>query len=189
MRIISGFLKGRNIKGYDIDGTRPTMDRVKESLFGIIQNNLKDSTCLDLFCGSGNLGIEAISNGSKLCYFVDNNPKVIKVVEENINNLNIKNNAKLLNFDYKKSLKYFKENNIKFDLIFVDPPYDYHVIEKVIKYVSEYDLLNEDGLLIVEFEKEHLEEIYNNLKLIKEKKYSWKYVYIYKKIQNIDKTN
>ena len=181
MRVISGLLKGRNIKGYDIEGTRPTMDRVKESLFGIIQNNLKDSVCLDLFCGSGNLGIEAISNGSKFCYFVDNNIKAIKVVEENVNNLNIKNNVKLLNFDYKKSLKYFYENGIKFDLIFVDPPYDYHVIEKVIKYVDEYDLLNDNGLLILEFEKESLEETYGNLKLIKSKKYSWKYIYIYKK--------
>lgn len=180
MRVISGFLKGRNIKGYNIDGTRPTMDRVKESVFAIIQNNLKDSICLDLFCGSGNLGIEAISNGSKLCYFVDNNPKAIKVVEENIKNLDIKKNTKILNYDYKKSLKYFNEFNIKFDLIFVDPPYDYHVIEKVIKYIDEYNLLKNDGLLILEFEKENLQETYGNLKLIKSKKYSWKYVYIYK---------
>ena len=181
MRVISGVLKGRNVKGYDIDGTRPTMDRVKESMFATIQNNLKDSVCLDLFCGSGNLGIEAISNGSKLCYFVDNNIKAIKVVEENLKTLNIKNNSKILNFDYKKSLKYFNENNIKFDLIFVDPPYDYHVIEKVIKYVDEYNLLNNEGLLVLEFENERLEEVYGNLHLIKYKKYSWKYVYIYKK--------
>lgn len=181
MRVISGFLKGRNIKGYDIEGTRPTMDRVKESMFATVQNNIKDSTCLDLFCGSGNLGIEAISNGSKLCYFVDNNPKAIKVVEENVRTLNIKNNSKILNYDYKKSLKYFNEFNITFDLIFVDPPYDYHVIEKVINYVDEYNLLNDNGLLILEFENERLEESYGNLKLIKSKKYSWKYVYIYKK--------
>lgn len=184
MRVISGILKGRNIKGYDIDGTRPTMDRVKESVFATIQNELKNSVCLDLFCGSGNLGIEAISNGSKLCYFVDNNIKAIRVVDDNLKNLNIKDNAKVLNFDYKKSLKYFNENNIKFDLIFVDPPYDFHVIEKIIKYVDELSLLNDNGLLILEFEKEKLEEKYNNLVLIKEKKYSWKYVYIYKKISN-----
>lgn len=181
MRVISGILKGRNIKGYDIDGTRPTMDRVKESMFAMIQNNLKDSICLDLFCGSGNLGIEAISNGAKLCYFIDNNIKAIKTVEENIKNLNIKSNAKLLNYDYKKSLKHFNETNTKFDIIFVDPPYDYHVIEKIIGYVDEYNLLNDDGLLVLEFEKENLKETYGNLNLIKEKKYSWKYVYIYKK--------
>lgn len=189
MRVISGTLKGRNIKGFDIEGTRPTMDRVKESMFATIQDYIKDSTCLDLFCGSGNLGIEAISNGAKLCYFVDNNPKAIKTVEENIKNLNIKSNSKLLNYDYKKSLKHFNETNTKFDLIFADPPYDYHVIEKIIKYVEEYNLLNNNGLLILEFKKENLQETYGNLTLIKSKKYSWKYVNIYKKIQNVKKTN
>ena len=73
MRIISGKYKGRNINGFSIDGTRPTMDRVKESLFGMIQSYIKDSICLDLFAGSGNLAFEAISNGSKLCYFNDKN--------------------------------------------------------------------------------------------------------------------
>ena len=73
MKVISGTLKGRKILGYDIEGTRPTMDRVKESLFATIQEYLKDSIVLDLFAGSGNLGIEAISNGSSHCYFIDNN--------------------------------------------------------------------------------------------------------------------
>ena len=71
MKIISGSLKGRTIDGFNIEGTRPTMDRVKESLFGMIQSYIKDSICLDLFAGSGNLAFEAISNGSKLCYFID----------------------------------------------------------------------------------------------------------------------
>ena len=73
MRVISGLYKGRIIDGFDIDGTRPTQDRVKESLFGSIQDYLEDSVVLDLFSGSGNLGIEALSNGAKECYFVDNN--------------------------------------------------------------------------------------------------------------------
>ena len=71
MKVISGILKGRNIKGYNIEGTRPTMDRVKESLFASINSYIKNSIVLDLFAGSGNLGIEAISNGANLCYFVD----------------------------------------------------------------------------------------------------------------------
>ena len=71
MKVISGTLKGRNIEGYNIDGTRPTMDIVKESLFATIQNNIKNSVVLDLFAGSGQLGIEAISNGAKTCYFID----------------------------------------------------------------------------------------------------------------------
>ena len=78
MKVISGTLKGRKIEGYAIDGTRPTMDRVKESLFATIQNNVKNSVVLDLFAGSGQLGIEAISNGANICYFIDNNKEVIK---------------------------------------------------------------------------------------------------------------
>ena len=108
MKVISGFLKGRNIKGYDILGTRPTMDRVKESIFSTIQNEIKDSIVLDLFCGSGSLGIESISNYCKKCYFVDNNIKIINIVKENINNFNILDKSIILNYDYKKSIKYFK---------------------------------------------------------------------------------
>lgn len=185
MKIISGSLKGRNIKGYDIEGTRPTMNRVKESIFAIIQNELKNSICLDLFCGSGNLGIEAISNGSKLCYFVDNNDKVIKIVNENITNLNIKDKTKVYNFDYKKSIKYFSENNLKFDIIFVDPPYDYHIIDKILTLIDKYNILNDNGIVLVEFEKEKLQEKYGSINLIKEKKYSWKYVYIYQKTKTL----
>ena len=80
MRIISGKYKGKKLDGFDIEGTRPTMDRVKESLFGIIQNNLKDSICLDLFAGSGSLGIEALSNGASACYFVDKNKQILNIL-------------------------------------------------------------------------------------------------------------
>lgn len=181
MRVISGTLKGRNILGYDIEGTRPTMDRVKESLFATIYDYLEDSTFLDLFCGSGNIGIEAISNGSKLCYFVDNNSEACKVVRKNLDNLNINDKAIVLNYDYKKSIKMFGSEGKKFDVIFADPPYDYHVIDKILGLIDEYDILNDNGIVVVEFEKEKLKDSYGNLKLIKEKKYSWKQVYIYKK--------
>ncbi len=122
MKVISGKLKGRTIKGYDIVGTRPTMDRVKESLFGMIQDNIKDSVVLDLFAGSGQLGIEAISNGAKSCYFIDHNNEVIKVLNKNIANLNIKDKSKVILSDWKKFLNDSAKNNLKFDLIFVDPP-------------------------------------------------------------------
>ena len=87
MRVISGKYKGRKLKGFDILGTRPTMDRVKESLFGIIQNYITDKTCLDLFAGTGALGIEALSMGAKECYFVDNNSEAIHILKENTYNL------------------------------------------------------------------------------------------------------
>ena len=180
MKVISGFLKGRNILGYDIDGTRPTMDRVKESLFAMIQDYIKDSIILDLFAGSGQLGIEAISNGAKLCYFTDHNNEVIKALNTNIANLNIENKSKVILTDWKKFLNDCSLKKLKFDLIFVDPPYDYDVYEKIIDKVSTLDLLNKNGLLILEHHNLKFKEVYNDLSLYKEKKYGNKSVNIYK---------
>ena len=180
MKVISGFLKGRHINGYNIDGTRPTMDRVKESLFAMIQDNIKDSTVLDLFAGSGSLGIEAISNGAKECYFIDHNREVIKVLNQNITNLKIQYKSKVFLSDWKKFLNESANNNLKFDLIFVDPPYDYDVYEKILTKVSSLNLLNEGGLIILEHANLKLNETYDNLVLYKEKKYGTKSVNIYK---------
>lgn len=180
MKVISGILKGRNIEGYNIDGTRPTMDRVKESLFGMIQDYIKDSIVLDLFAGSGQLGIETISNGAKLCYFIDNNNEVIKTLNKNITNLKIKDYSKIILSDWKKFLNDSSNSNIKFDLIFVDPPYDYDVYEKILEKVSTLNLLNKDGLIILEHHNLKLKDKYNNLTLYKQKKYGNKSVNIYK---------
>lgn len=180
MKVISGTLKGRNIDGYNIDGTRPTMDRVKESLFATIQNNIKNSVVLDLFAGSGQLGIEAISNGANYCYFIDNNKEVIKVLNKNISNLNIKPNSKVILSDWKKALNEFSSQSIKFDLIFVDPPYDYNVYEKILEKVSSLNLLTENGLIILEHSNLKFSDTYNNLSLYKTKNYGNKSVNIYK---------
>jgi len=180
MKVISGTLKGRKIEGYNIDGTRPTMDRVKESLFAMIQENIKDSVVLDLFAGSGQLGIEAISNGANLCYFIDHNSEVIKILNNNITNLNIKAKAKVVLSDWKKFLNDSANNNLKFDLIFVDPPYDYDVYEKIIEKVSTLNLLNDNGLIVLEHANLKLKDNYNNLVLYKSKKYGTKSVNIYK---------
>ena len=178
MRIISGSLKGRTINNYNIIGTRPTMDRVKESVFATIYSKIEDSIVLDLFCGSGSLGIEAISNGSKLCYFIDNNKEATNTIKKNIELLNIKDKSIVLNYDYKKSLNYFKDNNIKFNIIFVDPPYDYDVLDKVISKILEYNLLEKKGILVIEHTKE-IKGDYKDLYLYKTKKYGYKYINIY----------
>ena len=180
MRVISGKYRGRNIKGFDIDGTRPTMDRVKESIFSTIQNYISESIVLDLFSGSGNLGIEAISNGSKSCYFIDNNSEAIKVINENINSLKI-DNAYAKKCDYNEALNYFKNNSIVFDLIFLDPPYKFNYIDEIISFILNNKLINQNGLIICEFENDIKKE-YDNLKIIKEKKYGYKQVIIFKKI-------
>lgn len=181
MKVISGTLKGRNIKGYNIDGTRPTMDRVKESVFGMIQDYIKGSIVLDLFAGSGGLGIEALSNGSKLCYFIDHNKEVIKVIRNNIIDLKIEDKAIIILSDWKKVLNEFGNQGKKFDLIFIDPPYDYNVYLKILDKVSTLDLLNNNGLIILEHENLKFKDEYPGLILFKEKKYGNKSVNIYKR--------
>ena len=178
MKIISGEFKGKTLKGFDIDGTRPTMDRVKESLFGTIQNYVPDSVVLDLFSGSGNLGIEALSNRAKFCYFNDNNIKCIKTINKVINELNITDKSKVLNMHYKKALNYFSNNKISFDLIFLDPPYKMNILNEVIDYIHNNNLINKNGLIICE-----IDNIYLNIdyyEKIKEKKYGDKYIVIFK---------
>ena len=182
MRVISGYLKGREILGYNIETTRPTMARVKESMFASIQNDIKDSVVLDLFCGSGSLGIEAISMGTSKCYFVDNNRDIIRYLKKNLDNLGIKDKSVIVEKDYKVSLKYFYDNNIKFDIILVDAPYKMKVMEEVIELVTKYDILTSNGLLVLEYSFDILDNRYEKLELVKYKKYSDKCVNIYRKV-------
>ena len=113
MRIISGKYKGKKLVGFNTIGTRPTMDRVKEPLFGMIQTYISGSTVLDLFAGSGALGLEAISNGAKTCYLIDNNIEAIRAIKENSQSFT--EDLKIMNIDYKRFLKTTEE---KFDIIF-----------------------------------------------------------------------
>ena len=145
MRVISGKLKGRKIEGYDISGTRPTMDRVKESIFGMIQGNVPNAIVLDLFSGSGNYGIECISNGSEKAYFNDYNIKCVKVIKDNLINMNVLDQSIITNMDYKKAMEYYKKENIKFDLVFLDPPYKKHIINDILDYLVNNNLLNNNG--------------------------------------------
>ena len=173
MRVISGKYKGKKLKGFAINGTRPTMDRVKESLFAMIQDKIVKSDCLDLFAGSGALGIEALSNGAWFCDFVDHNIISINTIKENTKNINEK--FKIINCDYKK---YLKSINKKYDIIFLDPPYNSNLISKALMYIEKYDLLKEGGLVVCEYENEN---IVTNLKLIKEKNYGSKKIKIFEK--------
>ena len=180
MRVISGSLKGRKIKGYDIDGTRPTMDRVKMSLFGSIQNYIQDAYVLDLFAGSGNLGIEAISNGAKRCFFVDNNHQCIKVIRENIKEFKIEDKSTSIEMDYCKALEIFKDKGYIFDIIFVDPPYKEHILLEILENVRNNHLLSKDGLIILEYNYEYANEV-DGYTLLKKKKYGDKFISIYQK--------
>lgn len=177
MRVISGKYKGKKLDGFMIDGTRPTMDRVKESMFGMIQGYLRNSICLDLFAGSGSLGIEALSNGASKCYFVENSNKIIGILKNNLIGIN---DSILFNQDFKEALKYFVSNNIKFDVVFLDPPYKFNLINDVLDFIYLNNLLNDDGIIVCEFDSE--EVVSDKFSLIKSKKYGEKSVFIYKKL-------
>lgn len=181
MKVISGSLKGRNIVGFDILGTRPTMDRVKESVFGMIQNYINGSVVLDLFAGSGNYGIEAISNGASKVFFNDYNKKCVKVIKDNLERFNVLKQAIITNLDYLKALDLYKREGLVFDLIFLDPPYKEHIIEDILTYVSKNNLLKDKGIVICELTSNDLQDEYNDLVLIKERKYGEKQVFVYQK--------
>lgn len=180
MKVISGLLKGRIIEGYNIDGTRPTMDRVKESIFAMIGDKVKNSIVLDLFAGSGNYGIEAISLGANKVYFNDNNIEAIKVIKKNINKFQITNKSIILKNDYQKCLDNLKTSNIKFDLVFLDPPYKMNVIDDILEYLVKFNLLKKDSFVVVELTNDNLKEKYDKLVKYKNRKYGDKIVYIYK---------
>lgn len=169
--------KEKNYLAYNIIGTRPTMNRVKESMFASIQNYIDNSIVLDLFCGTGSLGIEALSMGASRCYFVDNNKDILRYLNKNINNKSM-----IISKDYRDSLLYFKNNNIKFNIVLVDAPYKMEVMEEIIELVTKYDLLLDNGILVLEYSFDKLKDKYSNLELIRSKKYSDKYVNIYRKI-------
>ena len=174
MRVISGKYKGKNINGFDILGTRPTMDRVKESMFGMIQGRIKDSVCLDLFAGSGSLGIEALSNGASKCYFVEKHNEIFNILKGNLSGID---NSILLKMDYMDALRSF---DFKFDLIFLDPPYKLNLINDILSFICDNDLLSDNGYVVCEFEDENV--CCSSLNLIKNRQYGTKNVYIYEKI-------
>ena len=171
MQIISGKYKGLKLDGYSVKGTRPTMARVRESLFATIQGFLEGAEVLDLFAGTGILGIEALSNGAHSCTFVEKNAKMILVLENNLKKIN--NSYQIIKSDFRKIKG-------KFDIIFLDPPYDSNYLKIALDLILENEILKENGIIVCETEKEIQ---YRNFKIIKEKKYGKKEIKILKKME------
>ena len=164
MRVISGTAKGTKLNSIDSILTRPTLDRVKESLFNIIQNNIKDSIVLDLFSGSGSIGIEFLSRDAKQAYFCDISHQAINMINQNLEKTKLKEKSVILNCDYKKALKQLKQNNIQFDIIYIDPPYKKNIGTDATEFIITNNMLSDDGLIIIETDEEERE--INTLKQI-----------------------
>ena len=147
MRVISGKSRGVVLKTPEGMTTRPTADRVKEALFSIIQFELPGARVLDLFGGTGQLGIEAISRGAKSAVFVDENKKACSLIQENLKRTGFEKEARVIRSDYAAFLKYCHE---KFDIILLDPPYAEVFLENALKLITEIDILQSGGIIITE---------------------------------------
>lgn len=147
MRVITGKARGVQLKTPEGMLTRPTADRVKEALFSIINFDLPGSVVLDLFAGTGQLGIEALSRGAKSAVFVDAREDACKIIRENLRRTKLDNQAKVVRGDYLDFLRRSKE---KFDIILLDPPYAEVFLETALKTIAEIDILQSGGIIITE---------------------------------------
>ncbi|MYL33025.1 16S rRNA (guanine(966)-N(2))-methyltransferase RsmD [Pontibacillus yanchengensis] len=150
MRIISGTYKGRSLRPVPHKSTRPTTDKVKEALFHMIGPYFQGGIGLDLFAGSGGLGIEGLSRGMERMIFVDKHPKAISTIYENIKSLDAENKVEIYRNDAFRALKAASKRGLQFDYIFLDPPYDKVSFEDLFEAIHGYNLLNENGLMICE---------------------------------------
>lgn len=181
MRIITGTAKGRVIIAPEGQDTRPTSDRVKESLFNIISKKIYSARVLDLFSGTGNLGLESISRGAEACTFVEKNNNTYKILSMNIEKLGFISNSELYKGDAFDVLETLRKNNRKYDIIFLDPPYSMGLVEKSIKRISELMLLDKNGIIISECdEKDSVPESIYNIKIYRVEKYGRTKIYFWR---------
>lgn len=161
MRIISGTMRGTKLFTLEGLNTRPTLDRVKEALFSKINYDLEDAVVLDLFSGSGALALESLSRGAKISVICDSSRDAIKIIKQNIQKTKTEDKTIVLNCDYKKALEKISNDKMKFDIIFLDPPYKTNFAEDAAKQIVEKNLLNENGIIILETDEK--EKVLNNL--------------------------
>lgn len=171
VRVISGSARGLKLNTPGDDRVRPTTDRVKESMFNIIQDWVYDSQVLDLFAGSGALGIEALSRGASQAVFCDNSLDSIKIIKSNIEKARVADRSQIVSGDFKRCLRDMEAKNQSFDMIFVDPPYYEGLFEEVLDTISSCKILKKDGMVIVERDAKKPIGQVEGLEVYKEKKY------------------
>ena len=171
MRIIAGIKKGLKLNDFTGSDIKPITDRVKELIFSMLYGYIDDAICLDLFAGSGGLGLEALSRGAKSCDFIDSKKESINLLKLNIEKTGFKD----ANVIIKDSLDYLEtiKNETKYDLIFIDPPYSSNYVKSSLNLIHKYDRINKNGLIIIEQDfKDAINSIdIDNFYIFKDKKY------------------
>lgn len=177
MRIITGAYRGRRLLSPKDLSVRPTSDRVKEAIFSMISDNISESVVLDLFAGTGSLGLEALSRGAKHCYFIDNDRESVRLIKENINHCGAGDESTLFVGDFNYALTRIKE---ALDLVFLDPPYEGNALEKALTKLGEENFMAPGGLVVTEHgPKKIMPDNVGSLEKLKEKKYGTVHVTIY----------
>ena len=176
MRVIAGLAKGHQLFSPEGEDTRPTLDRVKESVFSILYPYLRDSVVLDLFAGTGSLGIEALSRGAVDADFVDNGKKAYDCIIRNLRKTRLDDKAKV---HFTAFEKYLSTCNKKYDIVFLDPPYNKGVEDKVFAVIEK----NLDENSVVVLETEYMAENYEGFEIIKQAKYGRVYITLYKPME------
>lgn len=170
MRVISGTARGLRLTALSGDATRPTLDNVKEAIFSMLFDMVHGANVLDLFAGSGALGIEALSRGAAGCVFADKSSKAVAVIKENISKARLEQRATVLCKDFKDVLKQLGSKGECFDIIFLDPPYADGFLDEALKVISDLSLLAPCGVVVAEFDNGTHVDI-QNYNLLKNKKY------------------
>lgn len=169
MRIITGEYRGRKLESPKTNDVRPTTDKVKEAMFSILMPYLQGARCLDLFAGTGALGLEALSRGADYCLFCDKERSSIALIKENIRKCGAESKSRVIFGDYMKALEHAEG---KFDIIILDPPYAAGLYEKCLASIEKLDLLDDEGIIILEHEKNlDLPISVGKYSKLKEKKY------------------
>lgn len=178
MRIISGKLKGRRLASPADRRIRPTTDKVKEAIFSMIAGWIdEESVCIDLFCGTGSLGLEAISRGAKTVYFCDNHRESLNLTKSNVRHCGVEDQAVLMLGDYCANLKRISQ---KADVIFLDPPYSEHLTPNCLEAIVQNGVLASDGIVVAEhLTDDPLPQSFLGLKAVKERRYGTILVTIY----------
>ena len=175
MQIITGKYRARKLIAVDSSETRPTLARVKESVFNLIFDKIAGCVVLDLFAGSGSFGVECISRGADEVFFVDQTEKAIRTIKTNTQKMNEK--FEIIRSSFVDALNNFERRDIKFDLVFLDPPYESDFALKALKLLDEKKLLNPEATIVVEHKfANDLQNMSNCYIIKKSKKYGIAYI-------------